>query len=472
MTHIALVFLHLFLIGSSSRYPRWAIAHKFPAQCTVTKLRKVEIQVGRTGALTPVAVLDPVDLGGVIVSRASLHNFQFAGSILEAGEFVDEDGSINYGVINGASVVISRAGDVIPQVLRRISSQTEDAAALEKDNYISLRPPGKCPACGASTYVDVLNTKVGAKKTSMEVHLNTSNTTDDASSTMGQVLRCGGPQLLCPPRAIGALAHAYSRDGLDIVGLSEGRLLQLMNASLVQIPIDIFKILDSDSNMKKEITQLPLWGEKSVQNLADATKNVATSGVSLSRFIYSLGIRHVGAQSSKLIASAYGTVSNFLNDINAENANLDNVSFFSILTGDEELEGVKGVGPVMIESLIKFSNNKELVRAANQLAERVVIHDEVLIQPKINDKRIPKPFDGKSVVFTGTLAENMTRSSAKRIAMEVLGAKSTPSSISKSTGVVVVGTGGGKKAVDAEKLGIEMMTAEDFLKLVKEQNGQ
>ena len=466
--------MYLILIGSSSRYPRWAIAHKFPAQCTVTKLRKVEVQVGRTGALTPVAVLDPVDLGGVIVSRASLHNFQFARSILEADEFVQEDGSMTYGIISGTSVMISRAGDVIPQVLRRISSQTEETVDLEKDDYISLRPPEKCPACGSPTYVDTLNTKTTGNETSIEAGFNILNTTsNEASSTVGQVLRCGGPQLLCPPRAIGALAHAYSREGLDIVGLSEGKLLQLMNASLIQIPADIFKILDSNSTMKNEITELPRWGEKSVQNLADATKNVATNGVSLSRFIYSLGIRHVGVHSSKLIASAYGSVSNFLNDIiNAENTKIDEASAFAILVDNDESEGVKGVGPIMVESLIKFSKNKELVKAASQLAERVKIHDEVSIQAKTNDKNIAKPFEGKSVVFTGSLAEKMTRSTAKRIAVEVLGAKSTPSSISKSTGVVVVGTGGGKKAADAEKLGVKMISAEDFLKLIKEQSGQ
>jgi DNA ligase (NAD+) len=427
----------------------------------------------------------------VIVSRASLHNFQFARSILEADVIDDVDGKTNYGVNNGTSVMISRAGDVIPQVMRRIKSEHETSLVLDKDDYISLLTPPKCPACGADTFFDVIsNVRTGSKnETVEEIDLEGCNTTNITStpSSLGQVLRCGGPQLLCPPRAIGALSHAYSREGLNIVGLSEGRLQQLMNASLIEVPADLFQILDADSTMKDEICKIPLWGEKSVKNLIDSTQNVATNGVSLSKFIYSLGIRHVGVHSSKLISSAYGSVSNFFHDIDqvgavditieVNNTMGEGMSAFTILTGDDDSEGsegVKGVGPVMIDSLIKFSSNKELVDAAKQLAERVPVHDEYVpsLTGIAQEENVDKPFSQKSVVFTGSVGENITRSAAKRLAIEVLGAKSTPGSISKSTGVVVEGIGGGQKAEKARALGIDIIDAEEFLRLVEVQKAK
>lgn len=405
----------------------------------MSKLNSVEVQVGRTGALTPVAILDPTDLGGVIVSRASLHNFLFARSVLEA----DDNGNVN----KDASVMISRAGDVIPQVLRRLNNSNETAPQLHKGEYISLSAPKTCPACGAPTYYEDLLDPSESKKP-----------TNDTIITSGQVLRCGGPQLLCPPRAIGALSHAYSRDALDVVGLSEGRLQQLMNASLIEVPSDLFKILDPDSTMKDEISKLPMWGERSAHNLMEATQLVAKNGVSLSKFIYSLGIRHIGVHSSKLISSAYGSVENFFDDVDeSKNAEL---CFNS-------LNDIKGVGQVMIESLIKFSSNKELVTAAKELAARVPIHDEITLSLAKKGSSTPRIFEGKSVVFTGSLPNKMSRSTAQNIAIEFLGAKSTPSNVSKSTGVVVEGIGGGKKAMEAKMLGIEIISAEDFVNMIE-----
>lgn len=467
------------LSGSSSRYPRWAIAHKFPAQCAVTKLRKVEVQVGRTGALTPVAILDPADLGGVMVSRASLHNFQYAQSILEASEYKnDDDCVVDYRVHDGASVMISRAGDVIPQVLRRVNIDDDEplsSSNSDEKDFISLLPPLHCPACGAPTVFDsgVVPSNENKKQTQLDETDMSNNT---STSSTGQVLRCGGPQLLCPPRAIGALSHAYSRDALDVVGLSEGRLQQLVNATLIKVPADLFKILDEENSMKDEIMEIPLWGKKSVQNLVDATERVSNDGVSLSRYIYSLGVRHVGVHTSKLIAVAYGSVSNFLNDMERvqkdvdASENIGNSVYFTTLTGDDDSDGIKGIGPVAIESLVKFSSNKELVQAAKQLADRIPIHDDLsgsASSPDMGGDNA-KVFEGKSVVFTGSFDGDLTRSAAQRLAIEVLGAKSTPGSVSKSTGLVVIGKGGGKKAENAEKLGIETMSAEDFIKLIEE----
>ncbi len=411
-------------------------------------MRSIEVQVGRTGALTPVAILDPTDLGGVVVSRASLHNFHYARSILDA---------VGNSVIVGASVMISRAGDVIPQVLRRVSGKDENTSSIsQQDQFISLETPSNCPACGAATFFDENSSSTNGNET-----LDTVN----ATSTTGQVLRCGGPQLLCPPRAIGALAHAYSREALDIHGLSEGRLQQLMDASMIKVPVDLFRILDPDSDMKDGISKLPFWGDKSTKNLVGAVQTVATNGVSLSKFIYSLGIRHVGVHSAKLISSAYGSVTKFLDDVEKVHGS---DTPFSILTGDEVSEGVKGIGPVIIESMTKFSLNKELVAAAKELSEKVPVHDEVVKSLSSTESGIVKPFDGKSVVFTGSLPDNMTRSNAQRLAVEVLGAKSTPSTISQSTGIVIEGSGGGKKASEAKKLGITIMSAEEFMKLIEE----
>lgn len=423
----------------------------------MTKLRSIDVQVGRTGALTPVAILDPTDLGGVVVSRASLHNFHYARSILDP---------VDNSVIVGASVMISRAGDVIPQVLRRVNGKDENTSSFsQQDQLISLETPSICPACGAATFFDENSSSTNGNETLVDTSKNEPNTVN-ATSTTGQVLRCGGPQLLCPPRAIGALAHAYSREALDIHGLSEGRLQQLMDASMIKVPVDLFRILDPDSGMKDGISKLPFWGDKSTQNLVDAVQTVATNGVSLSRFIYCLGIRHVGVHSSKLISSAYGSVTKFLDDVEKVH---ESDAPFSILTGDESLEGVKGIGPVMIESMTKFSLNKELVVAAKQLSEKVPVHDEVVKSLLLStESGIDKPFDGKSVVFTGSLSDNMTRSNAQRLAVEVLGAKSTPSTISKSTGIVIEGSGGGKKATEAKKLGITIMSAEEFMKLIEE----
>jgi DNA ligase (NAD+) len=446
--------------GSSSRTPRWAIAHKFPAQSAVTKLLGIEVQIGRTGSLTPVAVLEPVDLGGVIVTRASLHNFQYARSLLEIQDLSHEKKSPK--VEKGAPVLISRAGDVIPQVIRRLSNDSSKKEEIETD-LISLETPSVCPSCGSPTIFQAIG---GKSKSNSGKSLE--NTTE---ITMGQVLRCSGPQLLCQPQAVGALAHTFSRSCIDVAGLSEARLQQLYDERLIQVPADLFDILNKSSNLLDSIINLNGWGEKSAYNLKNQVQNIAQKGVPLPKFINSLGIRHVGVVSSSIIASMYGSCSKFLDALehaaNVQEGRNDHPF--------PELIGVKNVGPVIIDSMFLFAKNKELLESSKRLAASIPVHDVKLKQHdsneiKENEIDIQSPLEGKTVVFTGSLPNGMSRSVAQAFAVDLLGAKATPSSVSSSTGLVVIGEKGGKKAAQAKELGISTMAADEFVDLVNRLN--
>ena len=437
------------------------------------------------------------------MSRASLHNFEFAQSVLKAAELVEDDDH-DIGIVRGASVMIRRAGDVIPQVLKRLEDDVEVKKGMDKNDFISLRPPTHCPECGSKTIFELIGGRESNSKKSANIEDETeesidqksdrsainkdegeetklSNKTKSDRESIGQVLRCGGPQLLCRPRAVGALSHAFSRPGLDITGLSEARLQQLVNATLIRIPADLFDIIEDDNEMFQNITELPGWGNKSAINLQSISRTVTVEGVNLSKFIYSLGIRHVGVHSSSLIASAYGSSSAFLSaleeapKIDRENEFFEHnstIPVFPTLTGDSDHgEGVKGIGPVVIDSLVSFAKNEELLKSAKSLAGRIPIHDVKISKPDLasdsasDEERLP--FHGKSVVFTGSLPEKMTRTMAQDFATELLGAKATPSSVSKSTGLVVVGEKGGKKAEKAKDLGVDIISAKDFVELVE-----
>jgi DNA ligase (NAD+) len=240
------------ICGSSSRTPRWAIAHKFPPQCAVTRLNGIEIQVGRTGALTPVALLAPVDLGGVMVARASLHNFHYASKILSS----TTDGHV---VNKGVEVLVSRAGDVIPQVMKRIF----DNDGTISDGTISLEPPKHCPSCGSPTTFGFIGSHTrkkgkksdGAAKEDTEVNTANDESNDDLEKDTGQVLRCSGPQLLCQPRAINAMAYAYSRAGLDVKGLSKSKLQHLMDENIIRYPADLFVAFGDSSAGNSSVGQ-------------------------------------------------------------------------------------------------------------------------------------------------------------------------------------------------------------------------
>jgi len=447
---------HRQLLGNSNRFPRWAVAHKFPPTAVVTDLLGMEVQVGRTGALTPVAILKPVDVAGVTVQRATLHNFPHMRQVL---------GDVDR-VRKGCSVVVRRAGDVIPQVVSRVvvedaidgeqvgSLNNTDSIDTPSNEFIALSTPTHCPACGSVASFD------------------DENATARHESSVGKVLRCQGPPLLCPPRAVGAIRHAFSRDTLEIKGLSEKRIEQLMEAGFLKKPSDLFS-LANDSAKLEELAELEGWGKKSAQNLEAEAMRVARDGVSLSRFIQSLGIRLVGNNASPLLAAAYGSVGAFVEDLEKA-VDFDNGSPkadrppFSRLEGDSDLN--KGIGPVMLASLWEFASQKEMVDAARELADSILVIDDTSnadVSPSTDrdvSDALQTPLSGLSVVFAGKIP-GLTQAKAKLLAKQ-MGATATPATISKSTGCVVSTKNGGKKREQAEQLGIRVIEGDDFLKMV------
>jgi DNA ligase (NAD+) len=464
------------ICGSSSRTPRWAIAHKFPPQVAVTRLNDIEIQVGRTGALTPVAILEPVDLGGVMVARASLHNFHYARKILSpAREGITQTKTDASSVNKGIEVLVSRAGDVIPQVMKRIFD--DDGSSV--DGVISLEPPQLCPACGSSTTFDFVNSALqrkSRKKTNDTVLMKTeqvnddSNDDDDLEADSGQVLRCSGPQLLCQPRAVNAMAYAYSRAGLDVKGVSKSKLQQLMDENIIRYPADLFVAFgDSDDReMLSKIADLEGWGEISSQNVADSIRAVSAEGVSLSRYIYALGIPFIGTHASQLVASTYGSVTSFLDALDeaakyVDDATNDDESGDS--TPFEALTEVKGIGPAAIAALLSFSKEEVLMKAAKALSKALKVHDESPPTSQLTKmSKEPSPFEGMTVVFTGTLP-GMSRTVAQNTVKE-LGAKATPNTVSKATSLVIEGEKGGKKSKQAKDLGIRVIGYEEFMAMI------
>ncbi|KAL7456774.1 hypothetical protein ACHAWC_008244 [Mediolabrus comicus] len=460
------------ICGSSSRTPRWAIAHKFPPQVAVTRLNDIEIQVGRTGALTPVAILEPVDLGGVMVARASLHNFHYARKILSPARGAITQTKTDASTINkGIEVLVSRAGDVIPQVMKRIFN--DDGSNV--DGVISLEPPQQCPACGSPTTFDFVNSATqmkSRKKTNDIINQENDDDNDDLETDSGQVLRCSGPQLLCQPRAVNAMAYAYSRAGLDVKGVSKSKLQQLMDENIIRYPADLFVAFgDSDDReMLSKIADLQGWGEISSQNVADSIRVVSAEGVSLSRYIYALGIPFIGTHASQLVASTYGNASSFLDALDeaakyVDDAPNDDESGDS--TPFEALTEVKGIGPAAIAALLSFSKEEVLMKAAKALSKALKVHDESPPTSKsmvVKNSEEPSPFEGMTVVFTGTLPD-MPRTVAQNTVKE-LGAKATPNTVSKSTSLVIEGEKGGKKAKQAKELGIRIISYKEFMTMI------
>lgn len=416
------------VLGSSNRAPRWAVAHKFESKTSLTKLLGVEVQVGRTGALTPVAHLEPVNIQGVKVQRATLHNFVHLQQMMGATQ-----------VPVGTPVLVRRAGEVIPQVVQRVYVDVSPGS-----ESLSLEAPSHCPACSSVVVWE------------------------DSTSSTGQILRCGGPSLKCPPRAIGAIVHAFSRDAFDIRGLSEARIEQLMEEQILSIPADLFRLGSSSkesAELVARLSSLPGWGAKSVQNLQQVVDVAVNDGVALGRFIYSLGIRYTGLHTSNLVASIYGNVDTFLQDIEKA-CDLNETESFAVL--QEETDETKGIGPVLITSLNAFAKDKLAVEAAKALAKAVPVKDATGRSGTPDSATDGKLWSGFSVVFTGSLP-GMSRPQAQELAKEVLGAKATPSSVSKATTLLVAGEKGGKKLVQAQELGIDIMEADDFVELISKQ---
>jgi len=481
-----------------------------------------------------------------VVSRASLHNFHFMRKMLLLRPKNDGDGGSVSGVVSGledgreglklarevpgsvvgvrrgVSVLVSRAGDVIPQVMKRVFEDEGEvefgSADNSTDDVICLEVPDKCPACGSPTSFDFVSlpkkkkkkkqmaTKKSTKKNQPDNESDPLNDetvaqesaaianidegeSDDAES--GQVLRCTGPQLLCQPRAVNALTYAYSRAGLDVKGLSKSKLGHLMEEGIIRFPSDLFTTFGSknDENttrqeeMLNKIAELPGWGVQSSQNLAESVQSVASGGITLSRYIYSLGIPLVGTQASQLVAAAYGDVDSFLKALKeastyeeSDEESDDESSIpppFAALTGDDGSEKVKGIGPTAIAALLSFSKEEVLMKAATDLENVLTIHDDssqktsgISIKGSGESNQKPLQFEGMTVVFTGALP-GMSRTVAQNTVKE-LGAKATPNMVSKSTTLVVEGDKGGKKVRQARELGIRVIDFTEFSKLIGE----
>jgi DNA ligase (NAD+) len=378
-------------LGFVGRAPRWAVAWKFPAEQAVTKLLDIEIQVGRTGALTPRAVMEPVNVGGVVVRHATLHN---------------EDEIARKGIRIGDTVMLQRAGDVIPQILGMV---------LEK-RPADAKPyafPLNCPACGSHAIRDG----------------------EDV------VRRCTGG-LICPAQTTERLRHFVSRRAMDIEGLGEENIQFLFDAGLIKSPADIFRL-----HQKREtLAGFEGWGERKISKLLEAIE--ARRSVALERFIFALGIRRIGEQNAKLLARHYHSLEAWRAAMIAAH----------IIGSEarEELGSIQGIGPTIAEELVEFFAEPRNLAALDDLAA------EVSPLPVEETSAADSPFAAKTMVFTGTL-EKMTRDEAEALA-ERLGAKVTKS-VSKKTDFVVVGADAGSKAAKAAELGVKILTEAEWLEL-------
>ena len=362
-------------LGFVAKAPRWAIAHKFPAEQAQTTLLSIDIQVGRTGKLTPVGRLQPVTVGGVVVSNVTLHN---------------RDEIARLGVRPGDRVVVQRAGDVIPQIVRVLSADEERDAFTFPDH---------CPQCGS-----------------------------EAIAEEGEVdVRCTGG-LICPAQRIERLKHFVSRGALDIEGLGEKTIEEFFGLGWLHSPADIFRL----KARKAEILGREGWKEKSVDNLIAAIEAKRTPDPI--KFLFGLGIRHVGAGTSKDLVRAFGSVEAVANIAQREGA-------------VEELTQIDGIGPVVADALIDFFHEAHNRDVWNDLLS------EVSPPAYVSNVRASS-VSGKTVVFTGSL-ETMSRDEAKAQA-EALGAK-TAGSVSAKTDLLVAGPGAGSKLKKAADLGIEVI---------------
>ncbi|MDP2731563.1 MAG: NAD-dependent DNA ligase LigA, partial [Hoeflea sp.] len=389
-------------LGFRSRSPRWAIAHKFPAEKAITKLTAIDIQVGRTGALTPVARLAPVTVGGVVVTNATLHNAEEIARL---------------GVRIGDLVEIQRAGDVIPQILR---------VAESPDDAVEFHFPETCPC--------PLNTPIIREET--------------AGGVEGVIRRCSG-EFACPFQRKEHLKHFVSRKAFDIDGLGEKQIEYFYDDATLPIrqPADIFTLARRDAELDlQKLKNRDGYGDTSAQKLFDAIE--ARREIALDRLIFGLGIRHVGEQTAKTLARAYG------NWASVHEAAL------AIAKGDqaaaEEMDALDDIGPAVVEAVGRFFGEKHNIEMVDRLvAELSILEAEKPAQDS--------PVAGLTVVFTGSL-EKMTRDEAKAMA-ERLGAK-VAGSVSKKTDILVAGPGAGSKLTKAQELGVRTMDEDGWFELV------
>ena len=395
-------------LGFRSTTPRWAVAHKFAAELAWTRLEGIDIQVGRTGALSPVARLQPVTVGGVVVSNATLHNEDYIKGLDSKGAEIRGGKDVRV----GDWVQIYRAGDVIPKVADvDLSKRPSDAEAFVY--------PTTCPECGS-----------------------------DAIREPGDaVRRCTGG-LICPAQAVENLIHFVSRKAFDIDGLGAKQVEQFYHDGWIAEPADIFTLKERYGTGVQQLKNREGWGPKSADNLFQAIED--RREIPMARLIFALGIRHVGEAASSLIALHYGDWDNFEAAM-AEARGLDGPAW-------DDLIGVDGVGSVMAGSLVSaFAQEAE--RAS---IDRLVAHLTVI--PAERPDTEGSPVAGKTVVFTGTL-EKMSRAEAKARA-ERLGAK-VSGSVSGKTDILVAGLGAGSKATKAADLGVETMDEDGWLALIE-----
>jgi DNA ligase (NAD+) len=409
-------------LGFRSRSPRWATAHKFPAERATTVLRAIDIQVGRTGALAPVARLDPVTVGGVVVTNATLHNEDYIKGVDQAGQPIRAGGDIRI----GDTVTIQRAGDVIPQVLDvDLDKRPADAVPYEF--------PTVCPVCGSHAVRETVDGKMDA------------------------VRRCTGG-LVCPAQAIEKLKHFVSRNAFDIEGLGSKQIEFFFAAGdeglKIREPADIFTLKQRQETSLTKLQNIDGFGATSVKKLFDAID--ARRSIALPRFIFALGIRHVGETNAKILARHYETFERLAAAAEAarppsEKGDKGNAEW-------QELLSAGGIGAVVAEAVVDFfAEEHNRVALASLLRE--VTPEAAEAVPVSNS-----PVAGKTVVFTGSL-EKMTRDEAKATA-ERLGAK-VAGSVSAKTHLVVAGPGAGSKLAKAAELGIEVIDEDGWLALVR-----
>ncbi|GAK44867.1 DNA ligase, NAD-dependent [Tepidicaulis marinus] len=389
-------------LGFVSRSPRWAIAHKFPAEQAVTVLEAIDIQVGRTGALTPVARLKPVTVGGVVVSNATLHN---------------EDEIARKDVRIGDTVVVQRAGDVIPQIVR----------VMEEHRPKGAKPyefPETCPECGSHA-VREINPKTGKP---------------DA------VRRCTGG-LICPAQAVERLKHFVSRNAFDIEGLGAKQVEAFYSDGRVMRPADIFTLEERDKKSLKKLKDKEGWGDTSAKNLFAAIEERRKVG--LDRFLFALGIRHIGETTARLLARSYGSIEALMAAMK-EASDPESEAY-------QELLSIDGIGEVVAEAVVDFFQEEH-----NREAVEALLAAGVEPEP-LEAQETGSPVAGKTVVFTGSL-ELFTRSEAKAKA-ESLGAK-VSGSVSAKTDILVAGPGAGSKLKKAQELDIQILDEQGWLDLI------
>ena len=377
-------------LGIVGKTPRWAVAHKFASETAKTSVKKIDIQIGRTGSVTPVARLEPINIGGVLVSNATLHNFE---------EIEKKD------IREGDTVVIERAGDVIPHILNVVLKKNKKRSSL-------FKPPKNCPVCGSCIIVDP----------------------DEV------VVRCSGTYI-CEAQIIGRLKHFVSRSALDIEGLGDKQVNLFYKEKIIKNYGDIFKL----EKKRSKIVNMEGWGELSFKNLVEAINDKRK--IELSKFIYSLGIRFVGEKNAQAISLAFKNTSEFISFCNNDQDQKKDI--FNIL------ESTDGLGPKAIESFKEYSDYKD-----NRIQILSLIEEVNLVITSL--KTVKSPITGKKIIFTGTL-NSMSRAEAKSIA-EKLGAK-VVSSINKSTDILIAGEKSGSKLKKANELGLKVMNEESWKKL-------